>query len=90
MAGFVSRNELLDRLLDRVASTPEALASTDYATASTNSGQFVPDVEAVEVVEANPLTDIGSLLVMREESQNFAFLEKGMGLNRDCGLQTSS
>ena len=50
----LTRHEIAS--LNRVASIPEALASTDYATASTNSSQFVPDVEAVEAVEANPHT----------------------------------
>ena len=43
-------------LLDPVASTPKVSASTEVAFASTNSSQFVPDVEAVEAVEANSLT----------------------------------
>ena len=53
----LTRHEIAS--LNRVASTPEALASTDYATASTNSSQFVPDVEAVEAVEAIPHTFAG-------------------------------
>ena len=53
----LTRHEIAS--LNRVASIPEALASTDYATASTNSSQFVPDVEAVEAVEAIPHTFAG-------------------------------
>ena len=76
--------------LDLVASTPRVPASTEVDFASTNSSQFVPRMEVVEAVEAIPHTDIESLLMNSEESQNFAFLEKGMGLDRDCGQQKSS
>ena len=38
------------------ASTDEVVASTQDPTASTNLSQFVPGVEAVEAVEANPTT----------------------------------
>ena len=83
----LTRHEIAS--LNRVASTPEALASTDYATASTNSSQFVPDVEAVEAVEAIPLTDIESLLMNSEDSQNLALLEKGMGLDWDWATKVA-
>ena len=42
--------------LDPAASTPKVPASTENAFASTNPNQIVPDVEAVEAVEANPHT----------------------------------
>ena len=48
-----------ERLPDRpVASTPEAPASTIDAFASTKSSLFVPRVEVMEAVEANPLTPV--------------------------------
>ena len=53
----LTRHEIAS--LDPVASIPEALASTDYATASTNSSQFVLSMEVVEAVEAIPHTLAG-------------------------------
>ena len=39
-----------------IASTSEVVASTQYPTTSTGLSRFVPEVEAVEAVEANPTT----------------------------------
>ena len=50
----LTRHEIAS--LDPAASTPKVPASTENAFASTSSNQIVPDVEAVEAVEANPHT----------------------------------
>ena len=52
---LMTRNKKRSRTpFDNLASTSEALASTENPTASTDLSPFVPGVEAVEAVEANP------------------------------------
>ena len=68
--------------LDLVASTPRVPASTEVDFASTNSSQFVPRMEVVEAVEAIPHTDIESLLMNSEESQNLRVSRKRHGVRQ--------